>query len=159
MTDRLYKYRREDFGELPVTLHHLTIDLNFLDGFVEAASCLDMTARQPLEKIELDAKDLTIVKVEWVKDAHDIAESAVSLQYDYEQEKDKLIVTLLDRVDAGQRFSCEPSPAAYPRTISWKGFTKTPLLPGHRNNIYLSASNGAFSASCRSSTIARPSAP
>ncbi|MBM4325863.1 MAG: DUF3458 domain-containing protein [Deltaproteobacteria bacterium] len=104
MTDRLYKYRREDFGELPVTLHHLTIYLNFLDGFVEASNCLEMTARQPLERIELDAKDLTIVRVEWVKDPLDPSESAVPLRYDYAHERDKLIVALPDRVDSGQRF-------------------------------------------------------
>ncbi len=33
---RQYKYRREDFGRLPVVLHHLTIHVNFAADSVEA---------------------------------------------------------------------------------------------------------------------------
>ncbi|MEW6532472.1 MAG: DUF3458 domain-containing protein [Thermodesulfobacteriota bacterium] len=130
MTDRLYKYRREDFGELPVTLHHLTIYLNFLDGFVEATNCIEMTARQPLERIELDAKDLTIVKVELVKDAHEPPESAVPLQYDYAQEKDKLIVTLPSRENAGQRFFVRTVTRCAPSDHILEGIYKDTTPPG-----------------------------
>ena len=48
MADRRYKYVREDFGELPVKLHHLTIYLNFAGDYVEATNCLEMTALQEL---------------------------------------------------------------------------------------------------------------
>ena len=44
--ERKYKYLREDFGELPVHLEHLTIYLNFLNDRVEATNCLQMTARR-----------------------------------------------------------------------------------------------------------------
>ena len=40
MPNERYKYLREDFGELPVRLEHLTIYLNFLEDRVEAVNCL-----------------------------------------------------------------------------------------------------------------------
>jgi aminopeptidase N len=76
MAEQNYKYRREDFSELPIKLNHLTIYLNFLDEFVEATNVLDITAIQPLDLIDLDAKDLKIVQVEWVEDASGGKESA-----------------------------------------------------------------------------------
>ena len=63
--ERKYKYLRDDFGELPVHLEHLTIYLNFLNDRVEATNCLRMTARRDLESIALDACDLEIQSVEW----------------------------------------------------------------------------------------------
>ena len=58
MTDRHYKYVREDFGELPVKLHHLTIYLNFAGDHVEATNCLEMTALQDCRTLRLDANSL-----------------------------------------------------------------------------------------------------
>ena len=54
MAEQSYKYRREDFSELPVKLNHLTIYLNFLDEFVEATNLLDITSIQPIDLIELE---------------------------------------------------------------------------------------------------------
>ena len=62
---RRFKYMREDFGELPVVLNHLTIHLNFLEDRVEASNLLEMTARNDCEAIELDADDLEMLAVEW----------------------------------------------------------------------------------------------
>jgi len=67
MGDKRFKYMRQDFGELPVHLHHLTIHLNFLEHCVEASNVLEMTARVPLEEIELDACDLEILQVQWIE--------------------------------------------------------------------------------------------
>lgn len=67
MSDPRFKYMREDFGELPVTLHHLTIHLNFSQEWVEASNRLEMTARDALGEIRLDACDLDILRVEWVE--------------------------------------------------------------------------------------------
>ena len=62
---RRFKYMREDFGDLPVILKHLTIDLNFVDDRVEAGNLLEMTAVTDWSTLELDADDLEIMAVEW----------------------------------------------------------------------------------------------
>ena len=65
MNERHYKYRREDFGELPVDLHHLTIYLNFTGDRVEAINRLEMSAKNGCDEIHLDANSLEIISVEW----------------------------------------------------------------------------------------------
>ena len=55
-----YKYLREDFGEMPLRLHHLTMYINFLDDRVEAENRLEMTAASDLDRIELDVRDLGV---------------------------------------------------------------------------------------------------
>lgn len=91
MTQRRFKYQREDFGPMPVTLNHLDIYLNFLPELVEGCICLDMTALGQLGAIELDAKQLDIKRVERLDSAGD--ESGQALAYDYQIERDKLIIT------------------------------------------------------------------
>ncbi len=115
MPDDRCKYRREDFGDLPVKLHHLTIHLNFIDGDVEASEILDMTALQPLDAIELDANDLVILGV-WRLDSPDASpDGAVPLEYDYREKENKLRVLLSRPVAADERFHirtltrCTPS--------------------------------------------------
>ncbi len=114
LQEKKYKYKREDFGELLVKLDHLTIYLNFLDNLVEASNILHMTAVQPTQKIELDARDLTIIRVEWLEDGND-KDQFQSLNYNYVEAKAKLIVTLPREVKAGERFrvktvtQCVPS--------------------------------------------------
>lgn len=104
MAAQVYKYRREDFGELSVRLNHLTIYLNFLDGYVEASNCLDMSARKPLDRIELDANNLEIVSVEWLESGPASAKGGRSLSYEYLRETCKLVVTLPRQVRTDERF-------------------------------------------------------
>ncbi len=66
MAQELYKYKREDFGELPVKLHHLDIYLNFLEDCVDATNVLDMTAQVAMDSVALDAHALEIRSVEWL---------------------------------------------------------------------------------------------
>jgi hypothetical protein len=70
LEEKKFKYKREDFGELPVKLDHLDIYLNFLDGFVEASNTLQMTAKCAMQEIEFDAKELTLVRVEWIENVN-----------------------------------------------------------------------------------------
>lgn len=104
MAEQQYKYRRADFGPLPVKLNHLTISLDFQDGFVEAVNNLDMTASVAMNEVALDAKDLQIVSVELTDTADSEAGSGQKLNYDYRTDKDKLIVKLADPVSPGDRF-------------------------------------------------------
>lgn len=115
MTERKWKYRREDFGELPVVLHHLTIHLNFLDGVVEASNELEMTARAPMDRLELDANSLEIVRVEAVSGPDVKPGGGDSLAYEYHGERNRLIVLLGRTIPGGERFRirtvtrCTPS--------------------------------------------------
>ena len=58
MDERRYKYMKEDFGDLPVTLDHLTVYLNFSGAFVEASNRLEMTARQQLRELLQNCDEL-----------------------------------------------------------------------------------------------------
>jgi aminopeptidase N len=130
MAEQSYKYRREDFSELPVTLNHLTIYLNFLDGFVEATNLLDITAIQPLNLIELDAKDLEIVQVEWVEDASGGKEPVLCLDYDYLENKNKLVVKLPRGLQSGDRFLVRTVTRCVPSDRLLEGIYKDTTPPG-----------------------------
>jgi len=103
LQEKKYKYKREDFGELPVKLDHLTIYLNFLDNFVEASNILHMTAKRPMQEIELDARDLSILKVEWMENVNR-EDQYSDLKYDYVEDKAKLVVDLPREIKTGEVF-------------------------------------------------------
>ena len=130
MAQQTYKYRREDFSELPIKLNHLTIYLNFLEEFVEATNLLDITAIQPLDLIELDAKDLRIVQVEWVEDASGGKKSALSLNYDYPETRNKLVVKLPRSLQAGDRFLVRTVTRCVPSDRLLEGIYKDTTPPG-----------------------------
>jgi aminopeptidase N len=99
-----YRYRREDFGELPVKLHHLDIYLNFLDHCVEATNVLDMTAQVAMDSVALDANGLEIGSVEWLDGESSPDAKGLSIGYEDRQDLHKLIVRLPRTVSAGERF-------------------------------------------------------
>src|SRR5512143_2001231 len=101
MSERLFKYMREDFGDLPVTLNHLTMYLNFAGDFVEATNCLKMTAKQPIHELHLDANNIEIINVEWCKSPTD---KGRPLDYEYLREKNRLVVKMPGRVEKGAKF-------------------------------------------------------
>ncbi|GKT10706.1 M1 family metallopeptidase [Desulforhabdus sp. TSK] len=125
-----YKYRREDFGELSIDLHHLTIRLNFIDERVEASNCLEMTARHDLDSIELDARDLTILRVEWCDEKDDAEGEGVALDFRYETERNRLVVTLPRRVRAGERFRVRTLTECVPSDHILEGIYKDATPPG-----------------------------
>jgi aminopeptidase N len=104
-----YRYRRQDFGPLPVRLEHMDIALNFAGDRVEGTAVLRMTALEPIEIVRLDARDLAIHSVEWG------SEGGNALPHRYEPERAALWVTLPEPVKQGQTFSirtrttCVPS--------------------------------------------------
>ncbi len=129
-TERHYKYRREDFGELPVALNHLTIRLNFIQDRVEATNCLEMTARTPMDLLVLDAKELTIMGVEWCSGPEEEEGKGISLEYDYQKTRDKLVITLPHRVEAGERFWVRTFTRCFPSDHILEGIYKDSTPPG-----------------------------
>jgi aminopeptidase N len=127
LTERQFKYKREDFGELLVTLHHLTISLNFLDDCVEAVNCLEMTARVALEEIHLDANGIEIRGVEWCMGP---ADKGSPLRYEYLREKNRLIVKLPQKVETGEKFFVRTSTRCFPSGHILEGIYKDVTPPG-----------------------------
>lgn len=111
MNAKEYKYTRSQFRPLPVRLEHVDVYLNFLEEKVEVVNTLRMTAREHLDQLRLDARDLEIIAVEWLPTAG----RAVPLEYVYEREAASLAIRLPRRVGAGETFviraatSCVPS--------------------------------------------------
>lgn len=128
MAERRFKYRREDFGPLPVKLHHLTIYLNFLEDSVEASNCLEMTAWHELDELLLDASGLDIVRVERVAGPSD--EPGKPLDYDYVREEGKLRVRLPARVRQGERFFIRAFTRCFPSDHILEGIYKDATPPG-----------------------------
>ena len=96
MKAKKFRYSRSDFKPLPVKLEHMDICLNFLDGKVEGTHTLRITAREPLDSVTLDARDIEIRSVESVE------KQVCPLEYDYRRDKAQLVVKLPKRVTAGE---------------------------------------------------------
>jgi len=129
---RPFKYMREDFGELPVVLRHLTIHLNFLKDRVEASNLLDMAARYDCDAIELDADDLEIQSVEWRPIARDGEEAPETkpLNYDYQRDRKKLVVQLPRLVRAGESFRVRTLTHCFPSDHILEGIYRDVTPPG-----------------------------
>ncbi len=126
----LYTYKREDFGELPVKLHHLDIYLNFLEDSVEATNVLDMTAQVTMDSVALDAHALEIMSVEWLDAESDPAEAGLSVGYDDRQDQHKLMVRLPRTVAAGERFKLRTRTRCVPSDNVLEGIYKDTTPPG-----------------------------
>jgi aminopeptidase N len=127
LAEQRFKYRRQDFGELPVVLRHLTIYLNFLEDFVEATNCMEMTAKGDLDSILLDANNLDIVDVRWCVSPSD---NGVSLSYKYLRENNRLSVGLPRKVKAGERFFVRTQTRCFPSDHLLEGIYKDVTPPG-----------------------------
>lgn len=128
MSERQFRYVREDFGELPVHLHHLTIYLNFTGQRVEAYNCLEMTARRGLGEIALDANDLEIIGIEWCRSRDD--HRGAPLSYEYFPDKNKLVVKLTRQMEAGEKFWVRTHTYCTPSDHILEGIYKDTTPPG-----------------------------
>jgi aminopeptidase N len=130
LTEQFYRYRREDFGELPVKLNHLTIYLNFKDDFVDAVNVLDISPKETMDKIELDAKDLEVVKIEWLSDDDRLEGPGAALEFDYRRQDNKLVIPLPKRVEPGARFRVRTTTRCIPSDNILEGIYKDATPPG-----------------------------
>jgi len=153
VSQKRYKFRREDFGELPVVLHHLNIYLNFLEDRVEAVNCLSMTARERLEELCLDAADLEILRVDWCprldhcrdseaasacfagvisrpaagegEDSPPEGQAALTpLEFEYQRDNNKLVVKLARAVDPGEAICIRTVTHCFPSDHILEGIYK-----------------------------------
>jgi aminopeptidase N len=128
MADRRFKYQREDFGDLPARLHHLTIKLDFFEDRVEAENCLEMTANTELDSLSLDARELEILRVESVTGAQD--QHGTPLPHQYHREHNKLVVELPRRHHDGERFLLRTLTRCVPSDHVLEGIYKDATPPG-----------------------------
>jgi aminopeptidase N len=124
MGERRYRYRSEDFGEMPVELHHLRIYLNFLEDRVEVENRLEMTARGIMSRIELDANNLVVKAVEWHAGSSHSAEGVISLDFEYDTKRNKLVVLLPRSVEPGERFGIKTMTDCFPSDRILEGIYK-----------------------------------
>ncbi|MHC1725150.1 MAG: DUF3458 domain-containing protein [Syntrophobacteraceae bacterium] len=127
MPNDKYKYLREDFGDLPVRLEHLTIYLNFFDDRVEAVNCLEMTAKAEFEKLQLDARDLEIQSVELCSGPE---APGSPLKYEYLVSENKLIVFLPRRITPGEKLFVRTKTVCHPTEYMLEGIYKDVTPPG-----------------------------
>jgi aminopeptidase N len=127
MSEHCFKYMRGDFGDLPVTLNHLTIYLNFAGDYVEAANCLEMTACQPMQELHLDANGIEMIKVEWCEGPSD---KGRPLDYEYAQVKNRLVVKMPRKVEKAEKFFIRTISRCFPSDHILEGIYKDSTPPG-----------------------------
>ena len=119
-----YRYNRSDFKPLPVRLEHMNIHLNFLDGKVYGTNTLWLTAREPLDNIKLDARDIIIHSVRLA------GKNEQDLKYDYPAGAHTLSITLPEPVEAGHTFSVTIKATCIPSDNILEGIYKDTTPPG-----------------------------
>jgi aminopeptidase N len=127
MSEQHFKYMRGDFGDLPVTLNHLTIYLNFTDDFVEATNCLEMTARQTMHEITLDANGIEIIRVESCESP---TGKGAPLDYEYLGGKNRLVIKLPKKVEKDEKFLIRTLSRCFPSDHVLEGIYKDSTPPG-----------------------------
>lgn len=127
MSEQHFKYMRGDFGDLPVTLNHLTIYLNFAADYVEATNCLEMTARRPLYELALDANGIEIIKTEWCESSSD---KGTLIDYEYLRSKNRLVVKMPGRVEKAEKFFMRTISRCFPSDHILEGIYKDSTPPG-----------------------------
>ncbi|MDA0576928.1 MAG: M1 family metallopeptidase [Verrucomicrobia bacterium] len=125
MTTSRFRYQRSDFSPLPVALEHLDIRLNFLDQRVEGTIDLRMSARQPLETIELDARDIVIHAVTLLAE-----NTPTPLTFEHQPERHKLQIRLPRPVATGTRLTIRVAATCVPTDNVLEGIYLDTTPPG-----------------------------
>lgn len=128
MSEKNYRYRREDFHALPVKLEHMTMYINFFEERVDASNCLSMTARRELSEIALDARDLTVHAVEWCSGPD--GDNGTFLPFEYREDQGKLIISLPRAMKMGEQFFVRTETSCVPTDHLLEGIYKDTTPPG-----------------------------
>lgn len=123
--NKKYKYNASDFEERPVTLEHMDISLNFLDGKVYGTNTLRLRLRQRAHKVVLDARDLQIDAVELVN-----PEGSKLLQFTYSPRVARLHIELPRSMDPGELVSIRTRTVCTPSDSVLEGIYRDTTPPG-----------------------------
>ena len=125
MSQREFKYHREDFGDLAAAIEHLDIYLSFFPDRVEAENTLHLTARRDLTELDLDARDLEIVSVQRLEGGEPL-----SAAHEYLIAENRLRVKLEPPVAAGEGFTLRTATVCHPSEHLLEGIYKDATPPG-----------------------------
>ena len=126
--ERRFRYNREDFGELPVNLRHLDIQLNFFEDRVEVSNRLEMIVLQDLEQLTLDADDLEILRICLLEGSTD--DAGTNLKYEYHRPEKRLVVTFPRLFRSGENLLIVTSTRCRPSDSLLEGIYKDVTPPG-----------------------------
>jgi aminopeptidase N len=127
LMNRAYRYNRADVHPLPVTLEHLALILSFReDGAVAVGNTLHMTAREPLDTVTLDARDLEVQAVAGAGPEGAWTEA----DFTYRPEQARLTVRLPEPVAVGTRFRIRTQTVCVPSDSILEGIYRDTTPPG-----------------------------
>ena len=122
---RQFKYVPSDFIPLKVKLEHLDLRINFLESFVEVSNTLSLTALEDFSSLDLDARDLEIIRVVWVD-----GDVETEAEYSYARDKNRLCVSTGKPCKAGDRLKLRTLTRCVPSDNILEGIYKDVTPPG-----------------------------
>jgi aminopeptidase N len=122
MTDRLFRYYKEDFGKIPVRVIHMDLIFDVFDDHTKVLSDLHAESRDsPLPGIVLDAKNLEIISVNCP--GHECS-------FRYDTAESKLIVRFQDPILPTTRFIIHSETVCRPTKNILEGLYYDETPPG-----------------------------
>ena len=103
-----FRFNRSEVSLPPLQLRHVEASLSFGEVFVDGAETLTLQARQAVERVELDAKELEIFEVS-------LPGLAEKVTYEVDSKRNKLVINLPRKIEIGGelkisiRCRCRPS--------------------------------------------------
>jgi aminopeptidase N len=122
MTQRLFKYYPEDFGELPVKVLHMDLVFDIYADHARVRSRFTAETRNnPLQTFALNAKNLEI---------HSVQGAGQALTYEYDRENNLLHITFSDPGPPRSRFIVETDTTCRPSRTTLEGLYFDITPPG-----------------------------
>lgn len=122
MTDRMFRYYREDFGKIPVRVIHMDLIFDVFDDHTRVTSVLHAASRDnPLQELILDAKNLEILSVSCPRHA---------CSYEYDAPKNRLIIRFTDPIPAETGFTIHTETICRPTKNILEGLYYDETPPG-----------------------------
>jgi aminopeptidase N len=122
MTQRLFRYYPEDFGELPVKVLHMDLAFDMQDDRARVHSRFTAENRDtPLQTLALNTKNLEI---------HSVKGVGRTLTYTYNRENYLLHITFLDPIPPRTRFTIETDTTCHPSRTVLEGLYYDVTPPG-----------------------------
>ena len=103
-----FRFNRSEFRLPVVQLNHMEIALSFFETHVDGTATLTLTAREPVATLELDARDLEILKVA-------LPDTQATCDFSFDPLRHKLVIPLPHPLAAGDSLRvfvhcrCKPS--------------------------------------------------
>ena len=122
MTDRLFRYYKEDFGKIPLRVVHMDLVFDVFDDHTRVHSDLHAESREnPLSEISLNAKNLEIIAVNCPGHA---------CSHRYDAEKSRLTIRFEDPVSPMTRFTMHTETICRPTKNILEGLYYDETPPG-----------------------------